>query len=181
MAGTATAERKLTNKQERFCQEYMIDLNATQAAIRAGYSKKTAAEMGHENLTKPHIAAKVHAMLEEARKRAAKTADDIRERLEHIGFTDLTDIIEFNEHGMTVLKNSKDIKPEHAAALESVQFTQTDSAINFKVKKINPLKALELLGKEQGMFVDKVEHGGSVQHIVEVVNYGDSKPKPAKG
>lgn len=163
MAGTATAERKLTNKQKRFVEEYMIDLNASQAAIRAGYSKKTAPFIGAENLKKPQIAEKVHEMLEEARKRAAKTADDIRERLECLAFTDLTDIIEFNEHGVTVLKDSKDIKPEHRAALESVQFMQTDSAINFKIKKINPMKALELLGKEQGMFTDKVEHTGEIE------------------
>lgn len=46
----------LTAKQQRFVDEYLIDLNATQAAIRAGYSENTAKEMGHENLTKPHIA-----------------------------------------------------------------------------------------------------------------------------
>lgn len=49
------AKPKLTAKQEMFCLEYLIDLNATQAAIRAGYSEKTAKEQGYENLTKPHI------------------------------------------------------------------------------------------------------------------------------
>lgn len=53
------AKGKLTPKQERFVAEYLIDLNATQAAIRAGYSAKTAAAIGHENLTKPEIAAEV--------------------------------------------------------------------------------------------------------------------------
>ena len=47
--------KKLTGKQERFVQEYLIDLNASQAAIRAGYSKDTATQMGYENLTKPYI------------------------------------------------------------------------------------------------------------------------------
>jgi phage terminase small subunit len=46
---------KLTDKQKRFCEEYLIDLNATQAAIRAGYSAKTAKSIGQENLTKPDI------------------------------------------------------------------------------------------------------------------------------
>ncbi|MEO0449087.1 MAG: terminase small subunit [Pseudomonadota bacterium] len=50
---------KLTPKQEAFCNEYLVDLNATQAAIRAGYSEATAKEMGYENLTKPHIADEV--------------------------------------------------------------------------------------------------------------------------
>ena len=51
----AKPSTKLTAKQERFCEEYLIDLNATQAAIRAGYSAKTAKAMGCENLTKPDI------------------------------------------------------------------------------------------------------------------------------
>lgn len=46
---------KLNPKQQRFCEEYLIDMNAKAAAIRAGYSKKTAKEMGYENLTKPHL------------------------------------------------------------------------------------------------------------------------------
>ena len=48
---------KLKAKQEMFCREYLVDLNATQAAIRAGYSEKTASEMGYENLRKPHLTA----------------------------------------------------------------------------------------------------------------------------
>ncbi len=48
-------DRKLTEKQKRFCEEYLVDLNATQAAIRAGYSKKSAYSIGEENLKKPKI------------------------------------------------------------------------------------------------------------------------------
>lgn len=64
---------KLTNKQEAFCLEYLIDLNATQAAIRAGYSEKTATEMGYENLSKPHIAEKISKLKHE---RSEKTKID---------------------------------------------------------------------------------------------------------
>lgn len=64
---------KLTAKQQRFIQEYLIDLNATQAAIRAGYSEKTARFIGHENLTKPHIAA---AVAESARKAGERVEVD---------------------------------------------------------------------------------------------------------
>ncbi len=61
---------KLTAKQEAFCKEYLIDLNATQAAIRAGYSKNTAQEIGYENLTKPLIAKTIDKAMA---KRSAKT------------------------------------------------------------------------------------------------------------
>lgn len=59
------AEVKLTNKQKQFCLEYLVDLNATQAAARAGYSEKTAKQAGYENLTKPYMQARIaEAMLE---------------------------------------------------------------------------------------------------------------------
>lgn len=61
---------KLTAKQQAFCEEYLIDLNATQAAIRAGYSEKTASEMGYENLGKPQIAEVIAELMD---KRSAKT------------------------------------------------------------------------------------------------------------
>ena len=57
---------RLTAKQQRFIEEYLIDLNATQAAIRAGYSPKTAREIGAENLSKPHIRARVDEPLRSA-------------------------------------------------------------------------------------------------------------------
>lgn len=62
---------KLTDKQERFCEEYLIDLNATQAAIRAGYSAKTAASIGAENLIKPEIHARIVSL-------KAERADELK-------------------------------------------------------------------------------------------------------
>lgn len=66
---------KLTDKQQKFCEEYLIDLNATQAAIRAGYSEKTAKEIGCENLTKPNIAEYISEKQKESSHRNAITAD----------------------------------------------------------------------------------------------------------
>ena len=63
----------LTEKQQRFCDEYLIDCNAAQAAIRAGYSPKTAKQIGQENLTKPDLKAYIDEQLE--RMRSQKTAD----------------------------------------------------------------------------------------------------------
>jgi phage terminase small subunit len=67
---------KLTPKQKRFCQEYIIDFNGTQAAIRAGYSKKTASELAYEYLRKPHIQA---AIQESCKKIEEKTGITIQE------------------------------------------------------------------------------------------------------
>ncbi len=66
---------KLRKKQEKFCNEYLIDLNATQAAIRAGYSKATAGEMGYENLKKPHIADFISKLQSEIQDRTLVTVD----------------------------------------------------------------------------------------------------------
>lgn len=66
---------KWTPKLERFCEEYLIDLNATKAAIRAGYSKKTASEMGYENLRKPQVIEKINELKQ---KRSEKTRIDAR-------------------------------------------------------------------------------------------------------
>lgn len=70
---------KLTAKQEAFCLEYLVDLNATQAAIRAGYSQKTAGAVGHENLKKPEIEQKIAELMKE---RSEKTKIDAQWVLE---------------------------------------------------------------------------------------------------
>ncbi len=68
----------LTPKQEKFCLEYVKDLNGTQAAIRAGYSEKTAGELSYEYLKKPHINERVQELLKKSEKRSEITMDDIR-------------------------------------------------------------------------------------------------------
>jgi len=74
-------KRKYTPKQIRFCKEYLVDCNATAAAIRAGYSRKTAKEMGHENLTKPHIAELLKKAQDVLAKRSEISVDWIIRRL----------------------------------------------------------------------------------------------------
>ena len=69
--------KQLTDKQERFVEEYLVDLNATQAAIRAGYSKKTARDIGYENLTKPDIRAAIVDKRKEISRRVDLTIDDV--------------------------------------------------------------------------------------------------------
>lgn len=68
---------KLTPKQYAFVREYLIDLNATQAAIRAGYAPKRAYAMGHENLKKPEIASAIQSAMDDRAKRLDRTADDV--------------------------------------------------------------------------------------------------------
>ena len=87
----------LTPKQERFVQEYLIDLNATKAAERAGYSKKTARVIGGENLSKPAIAAAIHAAQGQRARSNAITAQRVLDELAMIAFSDLGELLEFTD------------------------------------------------------------------------------------
>jgi phage terminase small subunit len=84
---------KLTPKQARFVQEYLIDLNAAQAAIRAGYSAKTARVIGHENLTKPDIAAAIEKARATHAERAGLTADWVIDELRKIAAANMADYV----------------------------------------------------------------------------------------
>ena len=77
---------QLTCRQQLFCAEYLVDFNATQAAIRAGYSEKTAASIGHENLQKTGIVERIRQLQELRNKRTQVTADRIIEELAKMGF-----------------------------------------------------------------------------------------------
>ena len=84
----------LTKKQENFCQEYLIDANATQAAIRAGYSKKTASTVGSENLGKPDISERIGELQQKRIKRVEIDADDLLKQLHEMRISDFGDIID---------------------------------------------------------------------------------------
>lgn len=77
---------KLTPKQQAFINEYLIDLNATQAAIRAGYSKKTAYRTGCDNLKKAHIKAEIERRMKEREERAIITADEVIKGIKEIAY-----------------------------------------------------------------------------------------------
>jgi len=75
---------KLTAKQEMFCREYLIDLNATQAAIRAGYSEKTAVVIGCENLIKPNIAVCIQELMAKRSKKVGVDAEWVLKGIEEL-------------------------------------------------------------------------------------------------
>ena len=88
------AGRKLSPKQERFVHEYLVDLNALQAAIRAGYSKDTAGAIGHENLKKPEIQAAIAKARQEQQERTQITADSVVKELAQVAFADARDLVQ---------------------------------------------------------------------------------------
>jgi phage terminase small subunit len=90
--GSDKPTRRLTPRQRRFVDEYLVDLNATQAAIRAGYSPRTARAIGSENLTKPDIRAAIDQAGADRAARCRVTADEVLAELKLIAFSDIRDV-----------------------------------------------------------------------------------------
>lgn len=156
----------MTKKQKRFVEEYLIDLNATQAAIRAGYSPDSAKEIGSENLTKPNIANAIDQALAERSRRTGVNADRVVRELAKIAFVNAGEVIDLD----TALLKDK-ISEDDMAAIQSVKVKAFgEDGLEREIKLSDKLKALELLGKHLGMFKDKVEFGGTVQ--TEMTNLG---------
>lgn len=146
---------KLTEKQQRFVDEYLIDLNATQAAIRAGYSVKTANEQGSQNLAKLSIQQAIAEQMAERSKRTGINQDRVVLELAKIALVKMTDIVD------SQCRIKSDASPDDLACIESVKYKEsesdTGSSVEREVKIASKLKALELLGKHLGMWNDKLD------------------------
>ncbi len=153
---------KLTAKQERFVQEYLIDLNATQAAIRAGYSTKTATEQGSRMLTNVNVRARIDEAMAERSRRLGVSQDRIVNELAKIAFINPADVVNFDEARVKASAAQDD-----TAAILSVKvkksFSDTGETVEREVKLNDKVKSLELLGKHIGMFKDKVEVSGTLE------------------
>ncbi|MDL2267163.1 terminase small subunit [Desulfovibrio sp. OttesenSCG-928-G15] len=152
---------QLSKKQAVFVQEYLIDLNATQAAIRAGYSKKRADAIGHENLRKPEIAEAVRKAMEARNERTEISQDRVLEELACLAFGDLRDAVSWGPDGV-VLKSSDTLTPEQAAAISEVSETVTKDGGSTRIKRHDKGKALELLMRHMGMLNDKLNLSGQI-------------------
>lgn len=139
---------KLRGKQERFVQEYLIDRNATAAAIRAGYSRKTARAIGAENLTKPNIAAEIEKRSKRLVSKLEITQERVRQELAAIAFANGTDFAIITHNGLVRLTPTEDVPEEKRKAVASIKEGQYGTEIKLHDK----VRALELLGKDLGMF-----------------------------
>lgn len=192
-AKAASGGRKLTPKQRRFVEEYLIDLNATQAAIRAGYSHKTARQIGEQNLSKLDIA---NAISEAKQKRSIRTEitqDMVLKELAKIGFSDIRKVIRWGNttvrkainaegeeveetyHGIALI-DSSEIDDETAAAIAEV----SEGRDGLKVKLHDKKSALVDIGRHLGMFTDRIDHtssDGSMSPKSFSEMYGEPKPE----
>jgi len=141
---------KLTNKQEMFCREYLVDLNATQAAIRAGYSEKTAGAMGFENLKKPEIQEQIQILFDARAEKAELNSEWVLERLKKVADRCMQE------------------EPVMSGGEPTGEYKFDSSGAN---------KSLELIGKHLKLFTDKVEQDTSltvVRKTFKVESSGNS-------
>ena len=145
---------KMTPKQKRFCDEYLIDLNATQAAIRAGYSKKTAQQMGTENLSKPVIKEYISARM------AEKESELIADQDEVLRY--LTSVLRGKSQSEVVVVESVGDYCSEARTMKKAPDEK------------ERLRAAELLGKRYGLYTDRVEQEVDMDLTI-TVDYGDAE------
>lgn len=141
----------LTDKQEMFCREYLVDLNATQAATRAGYSQKTANRMGSENLSKPDVAKRITELKSARNERTEVNADYVLHRLVEIDQMDVLDILE-DDGGLKRVHEWPKVWRTTLSGLDILtsvtNFDETTiENILKKIKWPDKVKNLELLGK----------------------------------
>lgn len=167
----------LTDKQEMFCREYLIDLNATQAAIRAGYSENTARKIGSENLTKPDIQDRIAELKSQRCELVGIDAAYVLKRLTEIDQMDVLDILMPTGE----LKPVKDWPRVWRTTLSGMDVMEMASegstaALLKKIKWPDKVKNLELLGKHVSVqaFKEQVEQKLTATHNIMPVPSCDS-------
>ncbi len=144
---------KLTAKQQRFCDEYLIDLNATQAAIRSGYSKKTAKQIGQENLTKPDIKEYIEKRMAEKEKELIADQNEVMKYLSSVMRREKTESV------VVTLSKEKSIYVPDSNGTMRKQTVKEDipQVVEIHARLSDANKAAELLGKAYGIYTEKVD------------------------
>lgn len=154
----------MTKKQNRFIEEYLIDLNATQAAIRAGYSVKTADQQASRMLTNVKVQEAIAKAMAERSKRTGVNQDRIVLELAKLALVNMTDIVDKKGE----IKDTA--TADDLSCIESIKYKRSDtdsgSSVEREVKIGSKIKALELLGKHLGMWNDKVDVNVAVPIVI---------------
>lgn len=150
--------RPLSPNQQRFVDEYLVDLNATQAAIRAGYSAKTAEQQGPRLLGNAGVRAAIDARVAKRSERVEVKADDVLRELLRLGMSDPAGA--FDDAGNLLPIRQMPLEVRRAIAGVEVRKDENGAVIT-KVKWWDKTKGLDLLGRHLRLFVDRTEVTGS--------------------
>ena len=159
---------KLTEKQKRFVAEYLVDLNATQAAIRAGYSKKTAEVIGYENLRKPQIADEIEKRQEKLRNKLEITQERVIEEIAGIAFANASDFVTITATGLLDVKPTSKMPKEKLPALAGIKYSANGAV---EIKLHDKPAALRMLAEHLGLFNQSNGNGLDAENnIFEVID-----------
>ena len=140
----------MTHKQERFVEEYLLDFNATQAAIRAGYNPHSAYSIGEENLRKPDIQIAIHDRQATIKQQLDVEQEDVLGELIRIGFANIDDFLSWDSHGKVSFLNFDDIPHDSMAAVKSYK-----NHVRYD-KKGNRIETIELVLYDKLLALDKL-------------------------
>lgn len=163
------AAPKLTPKQKKFCQEYLVDLNATRAAIRSGYSKKTSGQIGEQNLKKLVVKKYISVLQEKIQEKTGLRIEDVIAELVKVGFSNVQDFVSTGNK----IGDIKKLKRDKAAAISSVKTTfKVGGEKTTEIKFYDKVDALEKLGRHLGAWE---KDNKQRTKIIKEVGYGNEE------
>ena len=160
---------KLTDKQKRFVAEYLVDLNATDAAKRAGYSAKTACEQASRLLANVKVSEEIQKRQAKMQNKLEISQQRVLEELAAIAFANGTDFATINANGLINIKATSQVPKEKLPAVAGIKYSANGMGVEIKLH--DKVRALELLGKHLGVF-DSGSGGSEPEenNIFEVIN-----------
>ena len=186
--GREVKHMALTPKQQAFIQEYLVDLNSTASAIRAGYSARNADKIGPELLGKTRIKEAIQQAIEARAKRTGITADRVLNEYAKIAFADIKDFLSFKTENtsigvdddgkvITAYQQIINVKPSDSVDGTMIQEVSISPKGVFAFKLHDKKGALDMIGKHLGMFIDKTEltgkNGGKIELDVDLEGMSD--------
>lgn len=177
-------KKELEPKQEAFCQEYIKDFNASQAAIRAGYSEKASRSVASRMLTKANISDRINELIQKRKAKVELTADLILAEILKLAQVDLGKAYDSNGNLLPIHEIPEDVRKAMSGVkvFEEFEGVGRDRIKIGEVREVkfwDKTKALELLGKHLKLFTDRIEHSGKLT-MAELVAGSIRKEKERK-
>lgn len=162
-----TAKKKLTLKEKRFCQEYIVSSVGRTSAIHAGYSENSAGEIAYQLLRKPHIIEYIDLLTAERNERMQLSADRVLGELKRIAFLDVTKIVGYDpKKRLITIEGFNALTPDERACIKSMNMTKGGY---IKLSFYDKLAALDKLGKNLKLFTDVTENKHSFNQMGRVM------------
>jgi len=164
----------LTLKQKKFIKEYLKDLNGTKAAVRAGYSKRSAKQQGSRLLTNDDLLKELKTEIENLNKKTNIELESVLSELKTIAFSDITDYLDFDDNGIKI-QDSKKIEKNKLRAIESIQISESKNENLKRLKLHSKVNALDRLLDYIELTDPKLKDKNIIRIIVEKRTMRDKK------